>query len=191
MIIVLVLSLNASAQWTIVPESGISVIKKANFGESWNPGLRVGAGVGYELDPQWSVKSGLYYVNRGFKLGQDYAETIGVTELTRHFIQMPMMFNYSVPLNENMKLNLAAGPYIAYSLSDNKLGGNFAGTKDNLFNGMSKFDWGISALVGIEINNTWQFNLNYSNSLGEENKHDGVGFDYYTINLSIAYKFKL
>ena len=54
-----------------------------------------------------------------------------------------------------------------------------------------KIDWGLNACIGVEINNTWQINFNYSNALGAETSKDDVGINYQIFNLSAAYKFRL
>ena len=40
----------------------------------------------------------------------------------RHFLQVPLMANLSFRLAENVRLNLAAGPYVAYSVGDKNIG---------------------------------------------------------------------
>ena len=39
----------------------------------------------------------------------------------RHFLQVPLMANLSFCLADNVRLNLAAGPYIAYSMGDKNI----------------------------------------------------------------------
>ena len=53
-----------------------------------------------------------------------------------------------------------------------------------------KFDWGVTANVGVEIRN-WYTKLQYDLSLGKESKEDVIGANYHTLTLSVGYKFHL
>lgn len=189
---VLLLSVTAMhAQWYVSPEMGLASIKRNGFGDSWITGVKVGVGVEYKFNPdKLSLKSGLYYARRGYSLGAlEYPEMTTVNKIDRNFLQLPVMLNYSFPLSNDVSLNLAAGPYVGISLKDHWKGGYFWGDKSE-FDDLNRFDWGVSAIVGIEINKRWIINLEYDLSLGEESKNDGINANYHTISLSVGYKFR-
>lgn len=84
---------------------------------------------------RFSLKSGLYYAQRGYSrqstsFGNIYPTIDDQSESTfsksyyktrRHFLQVPLMANLSFRLADNVRLNLAAGPYIAYSMGDKNI----------------------------------------------------------------------
>ena len=64
----------ASAQkWSLTPEIGMMAVKRGgpsyNYepGQSWNARWKIGVGVEYVVKPdRFSLKSGLYYAQRGY-----------------------------------------------------------------------------------------------------------------------------
>lgn len=59
----------------ITPEGGFAAVNRVGMGSSWRAGVKVGVGVSYQFEPGWiGLKSGLYYANRGYSLG-DYPRT--------------------------------------------------------------------------------------------------------------------
>lgn len=178
------------------------------YGSSWG----YGNGPWFQPGKQLSYGSG----NGGYGYGgyYDYAYDYGST-LTRHFLQLPVMVDFSFPLADEVRLHVAAGPYIAVSLADHWdgysgylcesavpgsagfAGGNgygaYPGSLTQGFNptrGLRAFDWGVSGVLGLEVKR-WMFNFAYDLSLGKEYKHGSVGVNYHTVSLSVGYKFKL
>lgn len=64
-----------------------------------------------------SGQPGYGTVDGGYGNYYDYPYNYGST-LKRHFLQLPVMLDYSFRLADEVQLHLAAGPYIAASLSD-------------------------------------------------------------------------
>lgn len=131
--------------------------------------------------------------------------------LKRHMLQVPVMADFSFRIAEDVRLHVAAGPYVAVSMSDRGevyVSGYYpyadpgygasgeapaAGTDVPLVNpatGLRAFDWGLSGVLGLEVKQ-WMFNFGYDLSLGKEYKHGSVGVNYHTVSLSLGYKFKL
>jgi len=197
-LILFVSSANLKAQWSVTPEVGVASIKSNGFGDNdWIFGIKAGLGLGYQFNTSMSVKSGLYYAQSGYSLdkinkigGEYYVDNLDI-KLRRNFLQIPFMFNYSCPLSKNVLLNFAAGPYIALSVKDDWKGSALVETYMPEMKDCRKFDWGISASTGIEINKRWVINLNYDLSLGEEYPNDGLNANYHTVSLSVGYKFSL
>lgn len=214
----------AHAQWALTPEIGLSAVKSnegMTNGET-TAGVKVGVGLEYNFKPALSIKSGLYYARRGYTTLSILATTVDENEkrstlyspdvsLYRNFLQLPVMFNYGLQLNETVKLNFGAGPYIGVSLNDQEkeeglayntfysgeisspgYGGEISSPeKGSYFADRHALDWGVSASVGVEINKRWVANLGYDLSLGEEYKDDGINANYHTLTLSIGYKCRL
>ena len=106
---------------------GFSYIDEPGY--TWNARWKIGVGVESVVKPdRFSLKSGLYYAQRGYSrqstsFGNIYPTIDDQSESTfsksyyktrRHFLQVPLMANLSFRLADNVRLNLAAGPYIAY-----------------------------------------------------------------------------
>ena len=99
------LMVSAQSRWGIIPEGGFAAINRVGMGSSWRAGVKVGVGVSYQFEPGWiGLKSGLYYANRGYSLG-DYPRTTESATyvlkemmtggITQHFLQLPMMADFS------------------------------------------------------------------------------------------------
>ena len=130
----------ASAQkWSLTPEIGMMAVKRGgpsyNYepGQSWNARWKIGVGVEYVVKPdRFSLKSGLYYTQRGYSdhivsygniypMPEEQSEVVFSeinSKLNRHFWQVPLMANFSFRLTDHVRLNLAAGPYVAWSMGD-------------------------------------------------------------------------
>ena len=215
MLMMSVVSVSAQ-RWSLTPEVGMTAVKRGGSsyidepGYTWNARWKIGVGVEYVVKPdRFSLKSGLYYAQRGYSrqstsFGNIYPTIDDQSESTfsksyyktrRHFLQVPLMANLSFRLADNVRLNLAAGPYIAYSMGDKNIAvyneytpGNSSSheswTHDN------SFDWGLSFQAGLEIGSC-VMNVGYDASLGKEYEYDSVDLKYHTFSLSVGYKFKL
>lgn len=262
--------MSVEAQWSITPEAGMAITKRNSFGTSWEPRPKIGVGVEYQFPSSFfSLKSGLYYMQRGYSFGNDYylssyayhygygdpqygfggigkpgcgttAPVPGMSggyggygygygyydyaydysnRLKRHFLQLPVMADFSFRLADEVRLHVAAGPYIAVSMADSGEGGPFysgyisynptggygatgpgivsggcvvypSGNSWLPTQGLRAFDWGVSGVLGLEVKQ-WMFNFAYDLSLGKEYKHGSIGVNYHTMSLSLGYKFKL
>ena len=141
-------------------------------------------------------------------LGEEQSEVVFSeinSKLNRHFWQVPLMANFSFRLTDHVRLNLAAGPYVAWSMGDKNSFGYMAyektgkeygygwkgsGFSDDRWTHDNPFDWGLSFQAGLEIG-SWMINVGYDASLGKEYEYDSVDLKYHTFSLSVGYKFKL
>ncbi len=124
--------ISVQAQWSVVPEAGMTVMKAGPMVD-WKPSWKIGVGVEYQLKPEFlSLKSGLYYTQRGYSndkfpgygYGCYWWAVPGPTydpygyaydysnKVTRNFLQLPIMANFSFKLAEDIRLNVGVGPYI-------------------------------------------------------------------------------
>lgn len=194
--IAFIASVQVKAQWSVTPEVGIAAVHRNDLmSDDWIIGTKSGVGLGYQFNQTLGLKSGLYYALRGLSLdgfyepSGEYHPANSKVNLRRHFLQIPFLFNYSRPLNKDVVLNLAVGPYIAFSVKDYCNESTFIETymPDEL--DCRTFDWGVSASAGVEIKKKWIINLNYDLSLGKEAANDGLNANYHTVSLSAGYKF--
>lgn len=195
---------NAQSRWSLIPEAGMTAVQRVGYG-TWKPGVKVGANIGYQFKPEWiGLKAGLFYTNRGYSMG-DYPTTSryldGTTtfeliggSITQHFLQLPVMADFSWKVGDKIRMHLGVGMYLGVSLSNHwKWGSNITtvsgpesggGQKmisypypypgsyelaydSNPFSGQSSFDWGLTTSLGIEVDN-WVINVGYDLSLGDE-----------------------
>lgn len=223
----------SAQKWSLTPEIGMAAIKRGGgtpvYQQKWNASWKVGVGVEYAVKPGFfSLKSGLYYTPRGYSYSMlpyqnnygygQYGYETSHGKVNRHFLQLPLMANFSFKLADGVRLNLAAGPYIGYSLGEkgeyNSIfsipgdgvasafyhyygggyGGSYGGNYGSItFKGWSHdnpLDWGVSLQVGLEVQQ-WVINAGYDASLGKEFEGGPVDMKYNTLSLSVGYKFKL
>lgn len=206
------------AQWSVSPEVGMTAVKAGPMVD-WKPSWKIGVGVEYQLNPEFlSIKSGLYYTQRGYKAndfpgygyGYYWWSTPGPVsnpyeyaydysnKLTRNFLQLPVMANFSFKLADDIRLNVGVGPYVAVSVWDKGMFGGWSVYSDESAKyythdpckGLRAFDWGISAAVGLEVKRCF-VNFGYDVSLGKEYKGGSIEANYHTLALTAGYKFKL
>lgn len=221
MLIMCVVSVNAQ-QWSLTPELGMTAIKRGGdkfvyFGGNydWSPRFKGGIGVEYSFKPGWfALKSGLYFTQRGYsgsyfktpEAGDPNEPDAGVVNMKvkRNFLQVPLLADFSFRLSDDVRLHLAAGPYIAASLSDRMSTyytgyksygeggyGSWGGSENTIkVQGYNAFDWGLSFQAGIEVKQLVA-NIGYDASLGKEFEYGKTDLKFHTISLSIGYKFKL
>lgn len=72
MLMMSVVSVSAQ-RWSLTPEVGMTAVKRGGFsyidepGYTWNARWKIGVGVEYVVKPdRFSLKSGLYYAQRGY-----------------------------------------------------------------------------------------------------------------------------
>ena len=221
---------SAQQRWAVTPELGMTAIKAGggieSYSQAWNARWKIGVGVEYEVKPGlFSLKSGLYYTQRGkTERFMSYSNPVGTDQLSelgminvnmnRHFLQVPLLANFSFKLADQVRLNLAAGPYVGYSVgnryemgvayyqptgegygksySGGSYGNGWSSTGEH-FEGVNHehpFDWGLAFQVGLEVKQ-WVFNVGYEASLGKEFKGDNFDMKYNTFSISVGYKFKI
>ncbi|WP_280749200.1 porin family protein [Parabacteroides sp. PF5-9] len=116
---------NVQAQWSLTTEAGLTAAKSVDYNK-WRAGVKVGLGVEYQFTPVFfSIKSGINYTQRGFSIDNlSYLNTEkeffgnSAVKLTRHFLQLPVMGQFSFAVAEDVRLNIAAGPYFAVQVGE-------------------------------------------------------------------------
>lgn len=112
-------------------------------------GYKVGLGVDYAFTESWSLQSGLNFTGKGCKEGD--------LKMKLNYIELPVLAAFKMPINDNVKFVVNAGPYMAVGL-----GGKLTGIDDldfKLFGkedgldeaAMNRFDFGIQYGIGVEL----------------------------------------
>lgn len=118
----------AQEGWSVMPEAGVTVSQRVN-GSTWHPAVRAGVAVDYTFKSGWiGIKSGLYYTYRGNSLYpsvlldmNENCIALGVQRgrITQHFLQVPVVADFSWKVNNRWRMHFEAGMYAAYSVKNN------------------------------------------------------------------------
>ncbi|MDD2953211.1 MAG: porin family protein [Parabacteroides sp.] len=151
--------------------------------------------------------TGLYYNTYGIK---DFdAEGIRHRSQKEHrgYIQLPILARFNWQVTKDVRLHLAAGPYLAvgvggetnYEESDYPLEGKLPYNKTLSWNPFDpaqgyveapRFDWGLTVEAGIEVKRV-TFKVGYDLGLGKQYKRSayGMGLNYHTASFTLGYTF--
>lgn len=119
---------NAQSRWSLTPEAGMTAVQRVGYG-TWRPGVKVGASIGYQFKPEWiGLKAGLFYdqprlFNGRFSVTSQYLDGTTTFELiggsiTQHFLQLPVMADFSWKVGDKVRMHLGVGMYAGVSLSN-------------------------------------------------------------------------
>ena len=175
--------LNVSAQedskWSWKAGVGIS-----NLAGSENQGVKstfsFKLGVGYEfaVSESFSIEPAVMLNNKAFKI-EGFSGNI-----TRYFLEIPILAAYKTNLNDNCQLIINAGPYVAYGAFGSEIEED--GVKINVFDVCERFEAGVQAgakvafgrmAVGVD------FNRAFTKSMKDIKVYSQV------IGLTFGYKF--
>ena len=175
--------LNVSAQedskWTWKVGVGIS-----NLAGSDNTGFKTAfstkLGVGYQfaVSESFSIEPAVMLNNKAFKI-EGFSGNI-----TRYFLEIPILAAYKTNLNDNCQLIINAGPYVAYGAFGSEIEED--GVKINVFDVCERFEAGVQAgakvafgrmAVGVD------FNRAFTKSMKDIKVYSQV------IGLTFGYKF--
>jgi hypothetical protein len=181
------------AQWSVTPEVGVTATQRAeNMNDEWRGGWKLGVGIEYvlnELNEHFSLKSGLYYMQRGssynYWYGQyptydymgDYSYPNYSSYLSgrtnNHFLQVPIMTKYSWNLTEDVKITVATGPYIAFNIGNDWEWSSFSNISygDNNYQGGYGYGYGYNYEGRYEAGRVRSFDWGFSSSVGIEIKN--------------------
>ena len=173
---------------TLSPEAGVSVVRRPPSGEDWRPAAKVGVAVDFNLTKHFGIESGLFYAFRHYQI--DNGGIYSNDDATWMEPYVGLCVKTKVDGNQRLLKGSFPGPTGQYY--DGFVYGEDEAGNSNLFlyDKDRKFDWGVTANVGVEIRN-WYTKLQYDLSLGKENKRDAIDANYHTLTLSVGYKFHL
>ena len=120
------------------------------------PGFKVGLGMDYAFTDVWSLKSGLMFESKGYKLDEEKARPI--------YMQIPVMAAWKANITDDIKFVVNAGPYFAVGLGGKYKEGN---SDIKLFSSdgmnMKRFDLGIQWGIGVELSERYIVNFTGEN----------------------------
>ena len=130
-------------------------------------GFNAGVTVDYGFTPDLFFMTGLEFTTKGAKASDDFDMKLNLS-----YIQLPIHVGYKLNVAENTRINLHAGPYLAYAVEgkwkakEGSVEGSvsaFGDEMDAVGLKMKRFDLGIGLGVGVEFG---QFNVGLGYDLG-------------------------
>lgn len=177
--------------------------------------FHVGAYVDLPLAPVFSIQPGLMLSGKGTKYtigdpssGGDYLET----KLNPIYLEVPVNAVGKIPLADNFKLFVGAGPYVAMGIAgkqsiEGKLAGVVFSEDENIeygddqpINGnngsgkgnVKRFDFGLNFLGGLEISRftvNAQYGLGLSNINPGSDNSDNDKYKHRVLSFSVGFLF--
>lgn len=140
---VLNLSAQEDSKWSIKVGAGLSSLTGSDTDGAKNA-FAYKVGVGYELgiSESFAIEPALMLTNKSFK-----AEGIEGA-INRYYIELPVLAAFKIALNDEMKLIINAGPYVAYGLFGSDIEWDGYDTS-NIFDEYERFEAGAQAGVKV------------------------------------------
>lgn len=180
-------SLNAQVTEAFKPQVGIK--GGANFSNLYTDDVddnnvltsfNAGIFTSFPLSNFIAIQPELLYSRKGAELVYDNAFATGTAKFKLNYIELPILLKINLAKN----LNIHAGPYFAYlvdaQVTNESDSGNFD-FEDNYDNDdFNKFDTGLAAGVGIDLDNLG-IGLRYNYGLSTVGKERTVAGQTYTV----------
>ena len=145
----------SQVRWDVQLGMNFSNMTKADDAKML-PGFKVGLGMDYAFTDVWSLKSGLMFESKGYKVDEEKARPI--------YMQIPVMAAWKANITEDIKFIVNAGPYFAVGLGGKYKEGN---SDIKLFSSdgmnMKRFDLGIQWGIGVELSERYIVNFTGEN----------------------------
>ena len=115
------------------------------------------------------------------------------------FVQLPVLARYTWTVKPNIRIHVALGPYIAIGVNGKKSlhakiidlkksSESIYVNKSNPFDYGNRFDWGVAAETGVEINR-FSAKFSYDMGLSDDYGRNNIGIEYHTASFTIGYSF--
>ncbi|MFB9055492.1 porin family protein [Mariniflexile ostreae] len=151
-------SLNAQVSESLTPQIGVKGgvnfsnlytddVDDNNVLTSFNAGLYAS----FPITDFIAIQPELLYSRKGSELVYDNALTSGTAKFKLNYVEVPVLVKFNVAKN----INIHAGPYFAYlvdsQISNETDGGSFNFEEEIDNDDFNKFDVGLSAGVGLDL----------------------------------------
>jgi len=176
--------LNVSAQedskWSVKVGAGLSTLVGSDTDGAKNS-FSYKVGIGYELgiSESFAIEPALMLSNKSFK-----AESIDGA-INRYCVELPVLAAFKIALNDEMKLIINAGPYVAYGLFGSDIDW-YDGEKTNIYDEYERFEAGAQAGVKVAFD-CFEIGAEYNRAFTKA----ASGYKQYTqgFGLTFGYKF--
>lgn len=204
--------------------AGLNISSLAYSGEADSPydnlkcrtGFHVGAVMDWNFAGDFYLQPGIYFTTRGAKSEQsdtddDYSYK-GTEKWNMSYLQIPVLASYRLPVSDAVKIDMHAGPYIAFGL-----GGKYKFEERETYGGITenrsdkydifgksteeetkgdfkRFDFGLRFGVGVNIRKFYvgaAYDLGVTNlaRTGEESWSSDTKFRNGSFLVSVGYNF--
>jgi hypothetical protein len=129
-------------------------------------GLAAGGFVKVSLTPAFSVQPEVLYSMKGAKFEESSADDFTIK---LDYIEVPVLLQYNIPTQGNVKPVLFAGPAVAFNMSAKLEGTIDSASADVDIDNVKSVDIGIAAGAGVELKSgttTFGFEARYTLGLG-------------------------
>lgn len=189
-----ILTINAQNKWSVYTGANIShqydgMTNTADY--RWGVGAFVGVGYERMLGTKWSINPRLEYsyVNNGIKGGVYLSESkaySGREWLEAHTLSIPILANYRISLNGNLKLRIGIGPYLQTILAGNREWELNRISRNHYPNFSDRLTVGGRGELAIEINDHFSYMIGYQfGGLKHNSDLNKVG----SVNFGFGYTF--
>jgi len=165
------------------------------------------AGVFSDIDfGKLSIEPGLFYTTKGEKntavLISPGGSFTAKGKTTYNYLEMPVNVLYNIPIGGG-KFFIGGGPYIAYGLSGKSTGTTIIASQNGAITNINdypltfgsqqgdlkRFDFGLGALGGFELNNGLSISVGYEHGLTNIDNSSGDHIKNNVITVSLGYSF--
>lgn len=145
-------------------------------------GYQVGAVVDWNLIRSLSLETGLYYIQKGFKLELEYSPSYTQSyNYSPNYLEVPLLLSYHIKLSDSSQFHFNAGGYYSFGLK---------GSDETFFNkntGYKTSDLGVS--MGVSVTYTHFYaGANYERSLANISNSETKAYNS-SIVVSLGYNF--
>ena len=168
--------------------AGLNINSLSAEGFDSRIGYHVGAVMDWNVAKNLYVQPGLYFTTRGAKA--EYADE--EVKVNMNNLQIPISVSYRFPVSETVKIDVNAGPYVAFGLGGKyKYSGEEGSAETKVFGSegvCKRFDAGLRFGAGVHLQ---QFSLGLIYDLGLSNiAEDSVGkIKNGSFQISLGYNF--
>lgn len=138
----------------------------------------------------FGVSVGAYYSY--LQANNDYFGVVS-TKIKDMYIDMPVNFNYSIPMTEALSAYVYAGPTFSVGLSSKTQAGALGYTadgKDQYQNGnLNRFDILVGGGAGIDYNNTIRFSVGYNIGCLNRSSYEETTLNRNVLHVGVAFLF--
>lgn len=186
------------------PSIGVGFVNSTDKAKAGNTstttslnGFNVGASYNFNIAGALNVAPGLYYT---LVTKSDADNFLGVvdtkSDITEHYLSVPVMFNVGLPLADGIVGRVYAGPTLAYGLASNtKVKASAAGfsndTKVNNYDddNYGRFDVMLGGGVAVDFFDIVRFKVGYDYGLVNRYDSDNITLHRSQLTVGVAYLF--
>lgn len=186
------------------PSIGVGFVNSTDKAKAGNTstttslnGFNVGASYNFNIAGALNVAPGLYYT---LVTKSDADNFLGVvdtkSDITEHYLSVPVMFNVGLPLADGIVGRVYAGPTLAYGLASNtKVKASAAGfSKDTKVNNYDddnygRFDVMLGGGVAVDFFDIVRFKVGYDYGLVNRYDSDNITLHRSQLTVGVAYLF--